>query len=56
MTTRRRSVKAKIKGFQCGSGKPRKLDLSAKGILKYMGNIEEANFSDWAKPWLLKKL
>lgn len=50
------SVKAKIKGFQCGYANPRKLDLSAKGIVKYMGNNEEANFSDWAKPWLMKKL
>jgi hypothetical protein len=50
------SVKAKIKGFQCGYGKPRKLDLSKSGIVKLMGNNEESNFSDWAKPWLMKKL
>jgi hypothetical protein len=50
------SVKAKIKGFQCGYAKPRKLDLSKGGIVKYMGNNEESNFSDWAKPWLMKKL
>jgi hypothetical protein len=50
------SVKAKIKGFQCGYGKPRKLDLNKSGIVKYMGNNEESNFSDWAKPWLMKKL
>lgn len=50
------SVKAKIKGFQCGYGKPRKLDLGKSGIVKYMGNNEESNFSDWAKPWLMKKL
>lgn len=49
------SVKAKIKGFQCGYTNPRKLNLT-KGIVKYMGNNEEANFSDWAKPWLMKKL
>jgi hypothetical protein len=49
------SVKAKIKGFKCGYAKPRKLDLTA-GIVKYMGNNEESNFSDWAKPWLMKKL
>ena len=49
------SVKAKIKGFKCGYAKPRKLDLS-KGTVTYMGNNEEANFSDWAKPWLMKKL
>lgn len=50
------SVKAKIKGFQCGYAKPRALDLSKSGVLKYMGNNEESNFSDWAKPWLMKKL
>ena len=50
------SVKAKIKGFQCGYAKPRTLDLSKAGIVKYMGNNEESNFSDWAKPWLMKKL
>jgi len=50
------SVKAKIKGFTCGYGKPRKLDLTKAGIVKYLGNHEEANFSDWAKPWLMKKL
>jgi hypothetical protein len=49
------SVKAKIKGFQCGYAKPRTLDLKG-GLVKYMGNNEEANFSDWAKPWLMKKL
>lgn len=49
------SVKAKIKGFKCGFSKPRKLDLS-KGVVTYMGNNEESNFSDWAKPWLMKKL
>ncbi|MBA3456712.1 MAG: hypothetical protein H0T42_26720, partial [Deltaproteobacteria bacterium] len=45
-----------IKGFQCGYGKPRSLDLSKAGIVKYMGNNDEVNFSDWAKPWLMKKL
>jgi hypothetical protein len=49
------SVKAKIKGFQCGYAKPRNLELKG-GIVKYMGNNEESNFSDWAKPWLMKKL
>jgi len=49
------SVKAKIKGFQCGYQKPRALELKG-GIVKYMGNNEESNFSDWAKPWLMKKL
>jgi hypothetical protein len=49
------SVKAKIKGFKCGYAKPRNLDLKG-GIVTYMGNNEESNFSDWAKPWLMKKL
>jgi hypothetical protein len=49
------SVKAKIKGFSCGYAKPRKLDFT-KGVVKYMGNNDESNFSDWAKPWLMKKL
>jgi len=50
------SVKSTIKGFQCGYSKPRKLELSKGGVVKYMGNNEESNFSDWAKPWLTKHL
>ena len=49
------SVVAKIKGFTCGYSNPRNLDMKG-GIVKYMGNNEEANFSDWAKPWLEKHL
>jgi hypothetical protein len=49
------AVKAKIKGFQCGYSKPRSLDFKG-AVVKYMGNNEEANFSDWAKPWLMKRL
>jgi hypothetical protein len=49
------SVAAKIKGFQCGHAKARTLALEG-GIVKYMGNNEESNFSDWAKPWLMKHL
>ncbi len=49
------AVKAKIKAFKCGHAKPRTLDLNS-GTLTYMGNNDEANFSDWAKPWLMKKL
>jgi hypothetical protein len=49
------SVAAKIKGFTCGYSNPRSLDLKT-GIVRYMGNNEEANFSDWAKPWLEKHL
>ena len=49
------SVAAKIKGFRCGYSNPRGLDMKA-GTVVYMGNNEEANFSDWAKPWLEKHL
>jgi hypothetical protein len=49
------AVRAKIKGFRCGYGKPRSLELTGS-IIKYMGNNDEANFSEWAKPWLTKKL
>jgi hypothetical protein len=49
------AVKAKIKGFKCGFAKPRTLAMTG-GIVTYMGNNEEANFSDWARPWLMKKL
>jgi hypothetical protein len=49
------AVKAKIKGFTCGYQNPRSLELKG-GIVKFMGNNQEANFSDWAKPWLMKKL
>lgn len=51
----KKAVKAKIKGFTCGHAKDRKLSLTG-GILKYTGNNEQSNFSDWAKPWLLKNL
>ena len=49
------AVKSKITGFQCGHGKPRSLALD-KGILRYRNNLDEANFDDWAKPALEKKL
>jgi hypothetical protein len=51
----KKAVTAKIKGFTCGYAKERKLSL-AGGSLKFMGNLEQSNFSDWAKPWLLKNL
>lgn len=51
----KKAVTAKIKRFSCGFAKERKLDLTG-GNLKYMGNNNQSNFSDWAKPWLLKKL
>jgi len=51
----KKSVTAKIKGFTCGYAKSRTLGLSG-GVVKYMGNNDQANFSEWAKPWLLKNL
>jgi hypothetical protein len=51
----KKAVQEKIKGFQCGFGKPRELDLKGSTV-KYMGNNEEGNFSAWAKPWLMKHL
>ncbi len=49
------TVVAKIKGFQCGFSNPRSLSLTG-GTLRLMGNHTEANFDDWAKPWLQKQL
>ena len=49
------TVKAKITSIQCGFAKERKLELKA-GTLKYLGNNNQSNFGDWAKPWLLKHL
>jgi len=49
------AVKAKITAIQCGYANPRTLDLKGT-TLKYMGNNQEANFGDWAKPWLMKHL
>jgi len=51
----KKSVAAKIKGFTCGHTKDRKLGLSG-GIVRYLGNNDQANFSAWARPWLLKNL
>lgn len=51
----KKAVKAKIKGFTCGHAKDRKLSL-AGGVVKYMGNNDQSNFSNWARPWLLKNL
>ena len=51
----KKSVVAKIKGFTCGYAKERTLSLSG-GIVKFMGNNQQSNFSEWAKPWLLKNL
>jgi hypothetical protein len=49
------AVRAKITGFQCGFAKERSLDLKG-GIVRYLGNNNQANFADWAKPWLMKRL
>jgi hypothetical protein len=49
------AVKAKIKSFKCGYANPRTLGLRG-GAVTYMGNQEQSNFSDWARPWLLKRL
>ena len=49
------AVKAGIKGFKCGFANPRKLDLKG-GIVTYMGNNDQSNFSQWAKPILEKNL
>jgi hypothetical protein len=49
------AVKAKIKGFTCGYAAKRTLDFKGSTVV-YMGNNAEANFSDWAKPWLMKHL
>jgi len=49
------SVKAKIKAFQCGFSPERTLDIK-NGTLIYLGNHTQANFADWAKPALTKKL
>jgi hypothetical protein len=51
----KKSVAAKIKGVKCGYAKERKLDMKG-GIVTYMGNNNQSNFGDWARPWLLKKL
>ncbi len=49
------AVKAKITGFTCGYAKERAFALDGK-ILKYSGNNAQSNFSEWARPWLLKHL
>lgn len=49
------AVKSKIKGFRCGYAKERTLTLKG-GIVTYMGNNQQSNFSDWAKPILEKNL
>jgi len=49
------SVKAGIKGFRCGYAEKRTLTLK-NGIVTYMGNNVQSNWSDWARPILLKAL
>ena len=48
-------MKAKISGIQCSYAKERNLELKG-GIVKYSGNNTQSNFSEWARPWLLKHL
>jgi len=49
------AVKAKISSVTCGYAKERNLDLKS-GTLSYRGNNTQSNFSEWARPWLLKHL
>jgi hypothetical protein len=49
------TVKAKITGLQCGHAASRSLDLKGGKVI-YLGNNTQPNFSDWAKPWLMKRL
>jgi len=49
------SAAAKIKGFKCGYANPRALAFEGSALV-YSGNNEESNFSDWAKPWIMKNL
>jgi hypothetical protein len=49
------AVKAKIKSIKCGYADKRSLSMKG-GTVIYMGNNVEANFSDWAGPWLKKHL
>jgi len=49
------AVQAKITAITCGYAKPRTLQLDGK-TLHYRGNNVEPNFSEWARPWLLKSL
>jgi hypothetical protein len=49
------AVKTKIGTIHCGYAKERTLDLKS-GTLTYRGNNTQSNFSEWAKPWLLKHL
>jgi len=51
----KQSVAAKIKGFRCGYAAKRTLTLK-NGIVTYMGNNVQSNWSDWARPILLKAL
>ena len=54
-TDEKAAVKAKITTIHCGYAKERTLELKS-GTLTYLGNNTQSNFSDWAKPWLLKHL
>jgi hypothetical protein len=49
------TVRSKITAIQCGFSKERTLDFKG-GVVTYMGNNTQPNFTDWAKPWLMKRL
>lgn len=49
------SVVARIKAFKCGYSNPRNLAFEGNTLV-YMGNNEQSNYSDWAKPWIMKNL
>lgn len=51
----KQAVLAGIKKIQCGFSNPWKLDLKA-GTVVFHGNNTQYNFSEWAKPLLMKKL
>jgi len=49
------AVSKQLKGFTCGYAKERTLQVKG-GVVKYMGNNQQSNFSSWAKPILEKSL
>ena len=51
----KQAVAAKIKKIQCGYSNPWTLNLKA-GAVVFHGNNAQYNFTDWAKPLLMKKL
>lgn len=51
----KQAVAAKIKKIECGFSNPWTLDLKG-GTVVFHGNNSQYNFTDWAKPLLMKKL